>query len=178
MPAEEEAGGKHHPIQSISEQAFKYWNHPRERVSWYQAVAFCRWLSHKLGFEISLPTEQQWERAARGPDGRLYPFGEIFDPARANTYETGIHQTSAVGIFPDGASSEGVQDLCGNVWEWCLNQYRKPEITTVDVSGARRVLRGGSWPNIRSFARAAYRTHNAPNSRSGSVGFRVVRLAQ
>jgi hypothetical protein len=99
------------------EQWFKYWNHPRENVSWWDAVAFCRWLSAKLGYAVRLPTEQEWEKAARGTDGREYPYEGEFDAAKGNTHETGIRQTSAVGIFPDGASPYGVLDMSGNVEE-------------------------------------------------------------
>ncbi|MFZ4629884.1 MAG: SUMF1/EgtB/PvdO family nonheme iron enzyme, partial [Blastocatellia bacterium] len=114
------------------EQAFPFDNHPRERVSWYQAIAFCRWLSWRLGGEydlkkiaqwaVRLPTEYEWEKAARGTDGRIYPYLGEFDPTKGNTEKTGIGQTSAVGIFPEGASPFGVMDLSGNVWEWCLNE--------------------------------------------------------
>ena len=79
------------------EQAFEFWNHPRERVSWFDAIAFCRWLSARLGCEVRLPTEQEWEKAARGTDERIYPYSNDFDPAKGSTSETGIGQTSAVG---------------------------------------------------------------------------------
>ncbi|MBE2268640.1 MAG: SUMF1/EgtB/PvdO family nonheme iron enzyme, partial [Anaerolinea sp.] len=113
------AAGDAHKAQP-GDQAFKYGNHPRERVSWYDAVAFTRWLSAKLGYEVRLPTEQQYERSARWTDARMYPYAGKYDPAKANTDSTGIKQTSAVGIFPNGASVEGIHDLSGNVWEWCL----------------------------------------------------------
>jgi hypothetical protein len=184
------------------DQAFKYNNHPRERVSWYDAVAFCRWLTAQYqaltlnpsptrgeglgsaffpsplmgegaGGEVSLPTEQQYERAARWTDGREYPYAGKYDPAKANTSDTGIGQTSAVGIFPNGASVEGVHDLSGNVWEWCLNEYSKPEKT--QVSGTNnRVLRGGSWSYSQYSARAVARYNLFPNGRSDLDGFRLV----
>jgi formylglycine-generating enzyme required for sulfatase activity len=101
-------------------QQFQYWNHPRENVSWYDAMAFCRWLSAKVGCEVRLPTEDEWVKAARGPDGLIYPYGNEFDAAKGNTRETGIDQTSAVGIFPTGVSPYGLLDMSGNVWEWCM----------------------------------------------------------
>ena len=98
-------------------------NLPRERVSWHEAMAFCSWLAAKLNLPIQLPTEWQWERAARGVDGRAYPWGSDYQPGFANINETygdaGPHylaRTSAVGIYPHGASPEGVLDLAGNVW--------------------------------------------------------------
>ncbi len=155
------------------EQWFKYWTHPRERVSWYDAIAFCRWLSAKLGYEVRLPTEQEWEKAARGTDGRLYPYGKDYDPVKGNTSDTDIGQTSAVGIFPNGASPYGVLDLSGNLWGWCLNRYNEPD--NVDLSGTDlRVVRGGSWNYDLYDARAVFRSGNYPDGRDLYIGFRVV----
>ena len=133
------------------DQAFKYANHPRERVSWYDAVAFCRWLSDKLGTEVSLPSEQQWEKVARGWDGRVYPWGNEYIPGYANINETvgnsgpnNLQMTSAVGMYPQGASPSPyhVMDMSGNVWEWCQNEYDKP--SHIQLAGNEtRVLRGG-----------------------------------
>ncbi len=162
------AGDKHKS--SPDKQRFKYWNHPRECVSWWDAIAFCRWLSSKLGYEVTLPTEQQFEKAARGTDGLEYPYGNKFDANKGNTSETGIKQTSAVGIFPDGASPYGVLDLSGNVWCWCLNEYDNPENTGLG-GGAARVLRGGSWYPFRFSARSVFPRHRLPSSRYYDYGF-------
>jgi len=161
----------------FSKQYSKYENHPREMVSWYQAVAFCRWLSDKLGYEVTLPTEEQWEKAARGTDGRIYPYGDEFDASKGNTSETGIRQTSSVGIFPNGASPYGVLDMCGNVWQWCLNRYDESEMVAVDDSGSQRVLRGGSRAMDQNDAHAVYRHLSYPFARSifDHFGFRVAR---
>jgi formylglycine-generating enzyme required for sulfatase activity len=169
------------------EQAFPYDNHPRERVSWYQAVAFCRWLSWRMGEEyqmerveewkIRLPTELEWERAARGLDGRIYPYGNEFDSAGGNTFETGIGRTSAVGIFPDGASPDGVLDMSGNVRQWCLNPYESQEVDPAHIdltTNETRHLRGGSWGNYPGSARAVYRLVDLPYIRYNDLGFRVV----
>ncbi len=157
----------------VGDQASKYWNHPREGVSWWEAMAFCRWLSAKAGYEVRLPTEAEWEKAARGRDGRAYPYGPDFDSAKGNTYETGIGQTSAVGIFPQGASPYGILDLSGNVWEWTLTEYSSHQSN--DISNIKsRVLRGGSWHVSDDDARAPSRNGRDPDYRSRHVGFRLV----
>ncbi|MGB7990852.1 MAG: formylglycine-generating enzyme family protein, partial [Candidatus Methylophosphatis roskildensis] len=154
-------------------------NAPRETVSWYEAVAFCHWLGDRLGYPISLPTEQLWERAARGTQGFEYPWGEGYRGGYANCNETwdetgayDVGRTTAVGIYPQAGSPEGVLDLAGNVWEWCLNEYGSPKNTSLlgDVS---RVLRGGSWLDVPRYCRAASRYYYAPDYRSRYIGFRV-----
>ncbi len=164
----------------VQEQAFKFANHPRETVNWYQAVAFTRWLSAKLDMNIRLPTEFEWERAARGTDGRTYPYGDVFDAAKGNTYDTGVGQTSAVGLFPDGGSPVGALDLSGNVWEWCLSAYEKPapDAHAENINSKdRRVYRGSSWKNDEILARATYRAPRNPDQYGNPLGFRVGRFA-
>ncbi len=158
-------------------QWFQYWNHPRENVSWYDAVAFCRWLSSRLGYEITLPTEQQFEKAARGTDGRAYPWGEDYVSGCANVDETEddfgpyyLQQTSAVGIYPQGASPYGVLDMAGNVWCWCLNEYDDPENTGLG-GDAWRVLRGGSGSLDRHYARSVFRHYGRSVDRGLNYGF-------
>jgi formylglycine-generating enzyme required for sulfatase activity len=150
-------------------------------MSWYEAVAFCRWLSDRLGFEVSLPTEAQWERAARHTDGRTYPWGEAEDvSARANVAGTGIGSTSAVGVFPGGMAECGALDMAGNVWEWsrtkAAGDYRDYERKVDDVleGDERRVVRGGAWDYPVFGARCSGRDGLEPGGRSGFIGFRVV----
>lgn len=155
------------------EAAWSIPNHPRENVTWYEAVAFCCWVSAKLGVEIRLPTELEWERAARGHERRLFAYGNDFDPTRANTRESGIGQTSAVGIFPQGATSEGICDLSGNVWEWTLTEWGN--IKNNNIKGyALRVVRGGSWLFHEDDSRAASRLRVNPDFRREDRGFRVI----
>jgi formylglycine-generating enzyme required for sulfatase activity len=166
------------------EQNFKFDNHPRENVSWYDAVAFCRWLNDRLGWPapdklespgLRLPAEWEWQWAATGGQPSFaYPWGVSWDGTRANTSESGLARTTAVGMYPSGAASCGALDLSGNVWEWCLNEYRKPQ--NVELRGnSTRVLRGGAWDNYQDRARAAYRNLNTPpGSRFSRYGFRVV----
>lgn len=178
----------------LAEQAFKFWNHPRENVTWYQAMAFCRWLSEQARhnpsllppeaqdgiWRITLPTEWQWEKAARGHDGRTYPWGNEYISGYANVDETekgvGPHklgQTSAVGLYPQGKSPYGILDLSGNVWEWCLNEYNNPERFQEEGSNIRTV-RGGSWYWNADYAKASARDGNYPRLRLNYFGFRVV----
>ncbi|PIE79718.1 MAG: hypothetical protein CSA11_10855 [Chloroflexi bacterium] len=152
-------------------------NHPRDRVSWYQAIAFCRWLSHKLGDEVGLPHENEWEVAARWDgekaDSRMYPWAGDFDANKANTDEGGVGQTTAVGIYPAGKNvALELYDLSGNVWEWCANEDEDLVETAVDEAPC--VVRGGSWDYHRSNARVAFRNSLRPTVRYDSFGFRVV----
>ncbi len=171
------AGRFKHPEQPT----WDYSNHPRERVSWYEAVAFCRWLSQLLGNEVRLPTEQEWEKAARGLKGFEYTWGDGYLPGYANIDETSgnvgpyyLQQTSAVGLYPQGQSPFGAWDMAGNVWEWCLNEYAQPQRQGME-GDAQRVLRGGSWWGLQGFSRCAVRLGDRPGGRyHGYSGFRVV----
>ncbi|HEX2622683.1 MAG TPA: SUMF1/EgtB/PvdO family nonheme iron enzyme [Phototrophicaceae bacterium] len=168
--------------QDLEAQAFPYSNHPREMVTWYQAVAFCRWLTahyRASGMiaayqEIRLPTEQEWEKAARGTGGSVYPYGDDADIEQANISETKLGQTSTVGIFPDGVSPYGVHDMSGNVYEWCLTKYQTPDNHQIDASGVARVLRGGSFFLGSEWSRGAHRYEREPDVRLNDFGFRVV----
>ncbi|ADE14635.1 protein of unknown function DUF323 [Nitrosococcus halophilus Nc 4] len=151
-----------------------YDNHPADNVSWLDAVAFCRWLSARLGYEIRLPTQWEWQQAATGGDpANMYPWGVEENPAYANTYESGLSRSTAVGMYPLGASPVGALDMGGNLWEWCLNEYRHPERTQLSGDESR-VVRGGSWGNDLGLARSAFRYHYLPNNRFILIGFRVV----
>jgi formylglycine-generating enzyme required for sulfatase activity len=164
-----------------------YDNHPVVRVSWVDAVAYCEWLTGKLkadGIEgiITLPTEAQWEKAARGNDGRIYLWGDDeIDPNSANYGDTNIGMTSSVGCFPGGKSPYDILDMSGNVWEWCLDWYGDyPDHYVIDPKGpddgARRVLRGGSWRLDAGLCRAACRLRDLPDFRFNLGGFRLVCL--
>ena len=162
-------------------------NHPLVNVSWHAAQAYCRWLTdewRRIGkIErdeiVRLPTEAEWEKAARGNDKREWPWGNKFDPSKANTVETHIGGTSAVGCFPAGASPYGCLDMAGNIWEWTQSKAKKYPYRMDDgredlTGNESRVLRGGSWSDLQEFARCAYRFDFHPVVRYVYFGFRVV----
>lgn len=148
-------------------------NLPRTSVSWYESIAFCRWLSVQRAENITLPNEIQWQRAGQGEDSRAYPWGSNFDQTLCNTSESRIHETTPVDRYPLGQSPFGVFDLSGNVYEWCLNTYDDPLQT--DISGEKfRASRGGAYGFGKDRARVAFRTLFQPSFCVGTVGFRVV----
>ncbi|MGD2113702.1 MAG: SUMF1/EgtB/PvdO family nonheme iron enzyme [Acidobacteriota bacterium] len=160
--------------------------HPVVQVSWKDAVTFCKWLSRRVSKDggegrVRLPTEAEWEVAARGEEGRKYPWGGDKPSKELANFDDTVGDTTPVRSYPDGATPEGVQDLAGNVWEWCLdlfgNYSDKREKEEVDPtgpkSGASRVLRGGAFYSPPGSLRAAYRRGYPPGFRYGRFGFRV-----
>jgi len=149
-------------------------------VSWYEARAYCRWLSEETGGSFRLPTEAEWEKAARGSDGRIYPWGDEFDVGRCNTRARGLNQTEPVGRHsPGGDSPYGCAEMAGNVSEWTLSQYKpypyNPGDGRHEGEGEEdRVIRGGSWYKPELRARVAARGMNAPFFADNDVGFRCV----
>ncbi len=157
-------------------------SHPAVNVSWLDAIAYCRWMSMVTAKSIALPTEAQWEKAARGDkDRRLYPWGDDFKSAYCNTYELGYKGSTPVGIFREGKSPYGCLDMVGNVWEWCLDWYGEYASERVGnpsgpPSGTHRTMRGGCWLNSAKYCRATIRVKDVPAHRDLIVGFRVVNL--
>jgi formylglycine-generating enzyme required for sulfatase activity len=180
-------------------------NHPVAFVSFHEAIAYCRWLTDTLraapssplelqerleaGWTITLPSEAEWERAARGPDGRIYPWGDKFSASAANGRSSGLGGTSAVGLFPEGESPCGVMDMSGNVWEWTRSLWghdperarrypynpRDAKHEALDApDNVLRVLHGGSFSGLEYYLRTALRYRNYPGDRYVNVGFRVV----
>ena len=188
-------------------------SHPVVYVTWNDALAYCEWLHGRLvefaeqqsrsdalwrglkgGYlQVSLPSEAEWEKAARGTDGRVYPWGDEFDPRKLNIDESGIGATSAVGSFPLGASPYGVLDMAGNVWEWTRSVFGRwndeqkaffdqetypyiPDDGREDLEKPAdflRVIRGGSFAHDRSDTPCAYCGCDYPDFRCASFGFRV-----
>ena len=158
----------------VSGRLRRHGNYPATHVSWFDAVAFCRWLSARLGCTVRLPDEWEWQWAAQSAmPGFIYPWGRDWREGHANTDEGSVGRATAVGMYPQGRSRQGVYDLAGNTWEWCRNRYDKPKISTEDTEGSR-VLRGGSWRVNMGFARADFRLDGLPEDRMWGSSFRVV----
>ena len=173
-----------------------YWhisNHPVVGVTWYEAYAFTQWLNTCANQEmrpvpdalIRLPSEAEWEKAARYPDGRNYTWGNEYVPCYANVDETSqsestgpnyLRRTAAVGMYSQGMIPLGIHDLNGNVWEWGMSQwnpiYQYPENNDPQGS-ALRMLRGGSWFYDENFARSASRSRDSAGNKDCDVGFRL-----
>jgi formylglycine-generating enzyme required for sulfatase activity len=176
--------------------------HPVVLVTWYEALQYCDWLTRRLGawsrtpeplatllrdedWEVGLPSEPEWEKAARGPEGCIYPWGSQPDPNRANYDDTGLYTPSPVGCFPSGASPYGVEEMSRNVWEWTRSlEEDYPYPTEQQARGQRedlkadrdkcRVLRGGSFDTPYRDVRCANRHSFYPDHWDEAWGFRVV----
>lgn len=148
---------------------------PRENVTWYEAMAFCHWLSTRLGYKVTLPTEAQWQRAAQGDDQRRFPWGDAFDVAKCNARESEVKMTTLVMRYPAGVSPYGIYDMVGNVWEWCLDTKSQHELN-VDLSGSEeRAVHGGSFVSVHERSEIGFRYFLPPATSYASIGFRLVR---
>lgn len=155
---------------------FKGDERPREMVNWYEAMAFCNWLSARTEGHITLPTDIQWMRAARGDEKRRFPWGDTFDKERCNTSESQIKMTTLVMRYENGISPYGVYDMAGNVWEWCLNSTPGTMTANEITTEKKRIVHGGAFisPGERAETTFQY-TLDARNYHS-SIGFRVIAL--
>lgn len=162
-----------HRAPSARASDWKETDAPKLEVNWFEAVAFTLWLRDRSGLPVRLPTEWEWQWAAVGASGWVYPYGSTFDPTKCNCKETGIGRTSGVGRFAGVKTHFGVADMAGNVWEWCLNEGEMPD--NIQLAGVEnRALRGGSWHNAGAQAAARFRIHRASRTRAFNIGFRVM----
>jgi formylglycine-generating enzyme required for sulfatase activity len=169
----------------------RYWNDeawnqaedPVVGVSWYEAVAYAKWLAQATGWDIRLPSEAEWERAARGDDQRTYPWGDEAPTNELLNYGGVISSTTATGSYSQGASPYGGLDMAGNVWEWTSSMnhsypYRSDDgREELEGSTCCRVRRGGSWHDSLLAVRVANRTWDGPGHRNNDVGIRFVMSA-
>lgn len=166
-------------------------NQPVVGVTWYEAQAYALWLNEMLraagrlaGRRVRLPREAEWESAARGADGRRYPWGDAFDPRFCNSQEGRVRLPSPVGAYPQGISPCGAHDMAGNVWEWCSDWYaadeyaRRKDTPVINppgpAAGRFKVLRGGAWSCDGVLARCAYRSGARPGDFDARFGFRLL----
>ena len=163
----------HH--KGLSQDSFNEPNQPVTGISWYEADAFCRWAGKRL------PTAEEWEKAARGTDGRIYPWGNRMDFSRLAYRSSNVHRTVDVGSFPDGASPYGVLDMAGNVWEWTASAYNGVDYKYTILAGRKAekrselmIIKGGAWGSNRNQFQCGYQYYDRKEATQFNIGFRCV----
>ncbi len=147
-------------------------HHPMVSLTWFESIAYCRWLSHHTGLDLMLPTEVQWQWASHGEARTYYPWGDIFDLSRCNIKESGVGGTTPVTRFDGGISPFGVQDMSGNVWEWTRSEFDSPDKDAA-LQITSPALRGGSFEERMKHARTTSRARYYPHLHRHDLGFRI-----
>lgn len=167
----------------FNEPEFSQADYPVVGVTWYEAIAYCQWLNTfsseenevPQGWGIILPSEQEWQRAAQGDDGRSYPWGNDFKQGNANTQESAIGRVTSVRKFLGNVSPYGVADMAGNVLEWTCTDWDSGS-NELDNDESKRVLRGGSFANSANIASVTARTYSNAYFRKNNFGFRIMAI--
>jgi formylglycine-generating enzyme required for sulfatase activity len=151
-------------------------------VNWFEAIAFTNWLSKETGEKFRLPTEAEWEKAARSANGRKFPWGDKWESHFCNAKESRLNRTNPVGIFPKDKSPNSCMDMAGNVWEWCSDWFGENYYSNCALknpkgpeSGSLRILRGGSWFCFPGSCRVTSRLSYSQELRDDGVGFRLAK---
>ena len=177
-------------VEAAGHDAPRHWNdgrvpegltdHPVVNVTWRDALAYVQWLAEQTKQPYRLPSEAEWEKAARGEDGRLWPWGDEWDASRVNCKPDGPGSTTPVDQYPNGLSPYGCHDMAGNVWEWCSSTYTGYPYQIGDgredpSSGIGRILRGGYFDSNADRLRCGCRDWYLPEKRGDTFGFRIAR---
>lgn len=181
--------GESPPQQRLGAKSNDLADAPRDEVTWYQAVAFTRWLNARMAaknsdisaggllvngvaWRVRLPAEWEWQWAAQGgAERRAYPWGS-WQEGHANTADAGVGATTEVGSYPLGAAACGALDMSGNAWEWCLNKHLSPYSVAIDTTNHFRSVRGGAYSDIEDAA-SSHRAYNDADGKWSDLGFRV-----
>ena len=173
-------GGRYTRPHFFDDSAFNAPLQPVVGVCWFEVRAYCAWLSAQTDRTYRLPTEHEWDAAARGQARRPWAYDGPFDPAKGNTYETRLQRTTPAGVFPEGDTPEGISDLAANSADWTSSPWVRDEVPEASAGAGddallgRRAICGANWTVVRYFAYASRKQRGELDWRNPGIGFRVV----